>query len=250
MKRLGVAAIALFCILSSGCIQTQMKVTLDGDGSGTFTLVYGMSSDVAGAMAELETMDLPKEPGGGTLNAPNLDEFDEGEIEKVCKEHDVRLKKLAQTRADGRQQVEMVIEFDRLNDLSSALTEVFGQGGWKISRTSDGNYALRLFEEQAKAEPPTDDASVDSPSPPNIDPETAGKAMEIMQRMIGFQNDLNMTFQVEVPGEIVDHNAQFVDERTLIWDVNSSNLTLASKTKPEVVFSGEGLKIEAPGQQE
>ncbi len=249
MKKFAPFAILLWFFTLAGCVQMHMETVIEKDGSGTFAMSYSMSESVAEAIKELKDMDMP---GQNMDDAPSLDDFNQEEIEKACKESGVKLQKFERSTLDGKENLEMVIAFKHINDLSDALTSTMNEqgGGFKIFKTSDGNYNLVAVEPEAQqSEPEEEESPSESPqSMEDMDPEMMGKSMEIMGKLMGSMSELDIGMRVTVPGEILRHNAQRVEGNTLIWEINSSNMMSgdAGSMEPDIVFSGKGVKIDAP----
>jgi hypothetical protein len=213
-----------------------------------------MSQEVAESIQELQNMDMPQQ--SGMDEAPTLDDFKKEEVEKACKEHSVKLVKFERSTVEGKEELEMVLEFKNFNDLSDALASTIEeQGGLKIFKTADGNYNLRTVEdEQESAEDLTeaeDNYGSTEQDAEVYDAEKMGKAMEIMGKLMSSISELDIGMRITLPGEIISHNAQRVEGNTLIWEVNSSNIMSGDvgNMEPDIVISGEGLDIKAPLQK-
>jgi len=256
MKRLAAITILSSALFLTGCVQMHMDTIIEKDGSGTFTINYAMSQEVAEAIQELQNMDMPNQ--SGMDEAPTLDDFKKEEIEKSCKDHDVKLKKFDRTTVEGKEKLEMVMEFENIDDLSDALASTIEeQGSLKIFKTPDGNYNLRTVEVKAKSEEEEDIAETEDSfessgqEAEEYDPEKMGKSMEIMGKLMSSISELDVAMRITVPSEIISHNAQRVEGKTLIWEINSTNIMSGEvgNMEPDIVFSGEGVKIKAPLQE-
>ncbi len=248
--KISMAAIVLLPLLLTGCVHMHMETDIAKDGSGTFTMTYSMSETVAQSLKELEELGMPGQQDMD--DAPTFDDFKKEEIEKACKEHNVKLQKFEHTTVDGRESLEMVLAFKNPNDLADALaTTMEEQGGMRLFKTTSGDYTLRMVEMPETEEDDEDDVEEDDDSQEmtQMDPEKMGKSMEIMGKLMDSLSELDVAMRITVPGEILEHNAQRVEGRTLIWEINSSNMmTMSDETdmEPDIVFSSEGVKIDAP----
>ena len=90
------------------------------------------------------------------------------------------------------------------------------------------------------------------PLPEEFDPEKAGKLMEVMGKLMASVSELAVTTRITVPGDVIEHNAPKLEGRTAIWEINAENMMTAgaSMGSPEIVFSGKGLKFDAPAEAE
>ncbi len=72
--------------------------------------------------------------------------------------------------------------------------------------------------------------------------------MELMGKLMGSMSELDVSMRITVPGDVIEHNAPKQEGRTLIWEINADNMMSAgaSMGEPLIVFSGKGLKIDAP----
>ena len=248
-QKTSAAAIVLLPAVLTGCVHMHMETDIAKDGSGTFTMTYSMSETVAQSLKELEELGMPGQQDMD--DAPTFDDFKKEEIEKACKERDVKLQKFERTTVDGREFLEMVLTFKHPNDLADALaTAMEEQGGMRLFKTASGDYTLRMIE-IPETEDDEDDAEEDDDphEMTEMDPEKMGKSMEIVGKLMDSLSELDVAMRITVPSEILEHNAQRVEGRTLIWEINSSNMmTMSDETnmEPDIVFSGEGVKIDAP----
>jgi hypothetical protein len=255
MQKIVATALVILPVALSGCLQMHMDTVIEDDGSGIFTLSYSMSETVAESLEELKEVGMPGQDDMD--DAPTLDDFKKDEIEKACKEHGVKVKKFKRATVDGRDKLDIVLAFKNPNDLSAALASTMEhQGGIQLFKTSDGNYTLKVIEvEEKENEASEDDDPSDQEYPQSMqdmDPEKMGKSMEIMGKLMSSISELDVAMRITVPGEILEHNAQRVEDKTLIWEINSSNMmTMGSDAsmEPDIVFSGKGIKIDVPTWQ-
>ncbi len=250
MKKLAALMLAWLPIVLSGCVQTHMVTVIEKDGSGTFHMTYAMSASVAEALQEQSELALP--PDQEQEDVPTLDDFDRGHVEQACREHGVKLEKFDRSVDDGREQVEFLLAFKCLDDLNGALGSLNGTSQLQLFRTADGNYALNAIpheppDEEPEPDAPGEDQPFDPQAMEDFDPATLQRSIEIMGKLMGSISELDISYRLTVPGDIISHNAQRVEGKTLIWEMNSeSMMTAAGSMEPDVVFSGQGLKIEAP----
>ena len=57
MRRMTMFALVAVLVMLAGCVKLRSTIVIDADGSGTCTLNYGMSKDVADAIAAMGESD-------------------------------------------------------------------------------------------------------------------------------------------------------------------------------------------------
>ena len=86
-----------------------------------------------------------------------------------------------------------------------------------------------------------------SPDQMKVDSEASQKAMAALGKLLATASELDLVMRITVPGDVISNNAMRVEGRTLIWQINAENvMTAGANLKPEIVFSGKGLDIDAP----
>ncbi len=247
LKLLAIAALAL---AAAGCVQSRLETVIAGDGSGTMSLSYSLSPEVAAAMKDLAAM--PGQ-GEGQDELPSLDDFDRAKIEAACAAHGVKVKKLERAQAEGRETMTMELSFPSLDALSASLGESGSlTSGLRIVDAGDGNLKLvgvKLAEKPEAPEEPETEAEAETPAG-EMDAAAMQKGLEAMGKLMAAAAELNVVMRVTVPGDIVSHNAMRVEGRTAIWELNSANMMTAGQSlgEPEIVFSGKGLALKAAAQ--
>lgn len=231
-------------LFASGCVQMRMDTVLEKDGKGTMTMMYGMSPAVAEALNELA--DMPGNKSGE--EAPTLEDFDQDAIQKACRQHDCELKKFALN--DDKTRLSFEIAFSSLENLSKALVDgqsSGGAGGFALYRTADGNYTIDSYEYEAAGEEAEEEIEVDIDADmSDMDPEAMQKSMAVMGKLMGAISELDVQMKITVPNDVISHNAHRVEGRTLIWEIDSSNMMqMSGEMEPQIVFSGKGLDIPA-----
>lgn len=246
LKLLAIAALAL---AAAGCVQSRLETVIAGDGSGTMSLSYSLSPEVAAAMKDLAAM--PGQ-GEGQDELPSLDDFDRAKIEAACAVHGVKVKTLERAQAEGRETMTMELSFPSLDALSASLGESGSlTSGLRIVDAGDGNLKLVGVKLAEKPEEPEAEAEAETETPAGeMDAAAMQKGLEAMGKLMAAAAELNVVMRVTVPGDIVRHNAMRVEGRTAIWELNSANMMTAGQSlgEPEIVFSGKGLALKAAAQ--
>lgn len=241
MKRLLLAG-AVLALAVTGCVQMKMDTVIKADGGGSCDVVYSLSPSAAEAMKDLE----------GQMKMPDLFGGGRADLEKTCAESGVKLRKYEATTVNGRQQVSVGLDFQKPQQMTAALGS--GSGGMGLFRTKDGDYWLRsvpgsaIAAETAREMGEEAGESMDSGQEPAAkmpDQEQMAKAMAAMGKLMQAAAELDVVMRITVPGEILQHNATRVEGRTAIWEISMANMQEASG-EPEIKFSGQGLKIDAP----
>ncbi len=249
MKRFFAPMIAL-ALVFSGCLQAKFDTTLADDGSGTLSMTYSMSAEVAKTMAELS--ELNGENGSDDDMSFMPTDIDREEFEKACSANGVKVKKFDESSPDGGKKMDIALDFKSLEGLNKAMRDGMkgkNEGSFGIFKRADGNYVLRSVKVAAiEAEEPPEEPEAQEEDASELDTAKAGKMMELMGRLMASASELDVTMRITVPGDVIQHNAPKLEGRTLIWEINAENMMSsgASMGEPVIVFSGKGLKIDAP----
>ncbi len=232
-----------------GCLQATMETDLAADGSGTFLMEYAMSPSVAETIKELEAL----EDSGAETGMPMLGDVDEDEIRKICKENGVTLTTFETTDTS----MKIAGKFKNIEGLNAVMSEAVESdgsgGGLGLFKTEDGNYLLKMIpaaegddDDMASDEGEEEEGS-EAGEAKEMDPAAMGKAMELMGKLMSSISELEMNMRFTVPGDVIESNAPKVEGRTSIWEINGDNImAMENAGEPEILFSGEGLKIKAP----
>ena len=244
MKRFAMLAMVLGGALAlSGCIQLHSDTVIDEDGSGTASLTMSVSTDVAEAIKEMQAMETGQSED---MDFPMFEDIKKDEIAEAGKDHGVKVAKFEKNVVDGRQTLEMVLDFETLEGLSFVMNKAMGGGmggGYAIFDAGDGNFVLRAHD-YGFPEEPEEEEEAEEETPAEQDPEQMQKQMEVMGKLMASISELDVSFKITVPGDIVESNAPAVEGRTSTWAIDSSNMMQQDQnTEPEIVFAGKGLKI-------
>jgi hypothetical protein len=245
MKKLTlIAAVAIMTFLFSGCMQMHMDSTIEKDGSGSMSMTMSLSKVLTESLDDLKTMDMGEDMGGMDM----MMEMDKDELQKQVKEYGVKVKTFEKSLVDGRQTVNVSMEFKDLEGLSyamHALTQDDG-GGLGFTDNGDGTFTLEPHEYAWPAVEEEAEEEEEAQGMPEMDPEAMGKQMEVMGKLMSSISELDISMKITVPGDIVESNAPTVEGRTSIWTINGSNMmTAGSNMEPHITFQGKGLKLKA-----
>ncbi|WP_201243900.1 hypothetical protein [Halochromatium salexigens] len=238
----------LFCVLAvafalTGCFKIDQTLTLNKDGSGVLDMRYGMSGQ---ALAQLETMEKMAEAmGEDSGKAMEMDadtpfdmNFDEAQVreEFEAKGLDgVELLSATSETIDGWRYMDIKMAFDSLAALQQ--TDLFESNEVSLARNAEGNYVLTQAGGDANA------------SEDDVDSEMETQMLQQMATMFA---GMRIASRVVVPTEIIETDATEVDGRTAAWiydiEENPDVLTELQNINMRVVFSGEGVSIDADQQ--
>ncbi|HOX24730.1 MAG TPA: hypothetical protein PLL30_03075 [Candidatus Krumholzibacteria bacterium] len=258
MRTLSVLIVAVALGLGTGCVKMQMETVIESDGSGTCTVAYGMSREVADAIAKMSELDSGTM--GGSAEMPSLEDMTRDNMEAACREAGVKLVDHQYTDDASGTHLTMKLAFDDVANLSGALdalgaNEDGGREHLGIFQAGDGNLILKVIaasDEEAAEEPAEEEETADEDEAGGEeDMAKMQEAMQYMGVLMAHSNELDVRMTVTVPGDVVSSNAPEVEGRTSIWAINASNMMAAQSMdmEPEIVFSGKGLKIKA-GEEE
>jgi len=222
---------------------------MDRNGGGTYAVTYSMSTEVKNALAEMSELG----GGGGmpTQDMPDMDEIDEGELRRICKENDVELTEFERSGKDGVETVKMAFAFKDLDGLNAAVSSAMGKGGSGIAlyRTAEGDYVLKGAQDPEPTEAEMEEAAMEQPAAAgmeSMDMEKIGRITELSGKLMASIGEMDVVFRITPPGEILSHNAPAVEDGACVWRINAQNMMQASDLDPEIIFSGKGLDLEAP----
>ncbi len=256
MKKLAMLTIAALAALSlTGCIQLYSDTVIEKDGSGTASLTISMSPTGAELVKEMKELEMDKDQN---MEMPMFEDINKDDLVKAAKGHGVKIKKFEKANVHGRDQIDILLEFEDLKGLSFVMGSAMGGeagDGYGIFEAPDGNFVLKAThydfpaEEMAAIEKPEtapeSGTGEGSGKPAMTDEEKAQKQMAMMGKLMGAMAELDVKFTITVPGEVIESNAPSVEENTSIWAVNASNMMSQQGTdmEPVITFSSKGLKI-------
>lgn len=238
------ATMAMLAVLFSGCVQMHMDSTIEKDGSGSFAMTMSLSKVLTDSMEDLKALDMEEDMDEiGMLMDANKDD-----LEKKVKPHGVKVKKFEKSLVEGRQTLNVEMEFKDVEGLSHAMHALTADdgGGLAIVDNGNGTYTLEPHQYDWPAAEEEEEEEVETHEMPQMDPEAMGKQMEIMGKLMSAMSELDISMKITVPGDIVESNAPTVEGRTSIWTINQSNMMSAGgDMEPHITFSSEGLKLKA-----
>ena len=257
MKKLAMLAtislIALAALSLTGCIQAHSDTVIEKDGSGTATLTMSMSPSMTEVMKDMEDLGMTQ---GQEMDVPKFDDINKDDLVKAAKGHGVKITKFEKGMVDGREKLDIAMDFEDLKSLSYVMGSLMGGNpgdGMGIFETDDGNFVLKQATydfpdeptEEVEESEPAPGSESDTKKPTLTDEEKAAKQMEIYGKLMGTVAELDVRLTITVPGEIIESNAPSVEGNTSIWAINSGNMMNIQDQdmEPVITFSSKGLKI-------
>ena len=203
-----------------GCVRVEQTITLNPDGSGVLAVQYGMALET---VADLEAR-LKADSENGEA-PPSLLSFDENQVREDFKELEpqgILLQDIRTWASDGFKYMRLSVRFSSLDALSK--TEFLSDRNFVLRRTPENDYELRQT------------------SPP-VDPAQAEAQAMMSGLLAGFRAEL----AVELPGPIIEANADAREGRRAVWvfdlEKDPHALSRAQQMDLRVVFSGAGLSL-------
>ncbi len=261
MKKLAMFAtislIALAALSLTGCIQAHSDTVIEKDGSGTATLTMSMSPSVVEAIRDMEELGMNQ---GQDMEVPKFDEINKDDLVKATKDHGVKITKFEKGTIEGREKLDITMDFEDLKSLSFVMGKLMGGNpgdGMGIYETADGNFVLKEAHYDFPPEPtgeveesesaPEAETEGDTEKSTLTDEEKSQKQMELYGKMMGAMAELDVRLTITVPGEIIESNAPTVEGNTSIWAINAGNMMdqQGQDMEPVITFSSKGLKIKA-----
>jgi len=259
MKKLAMlAAVALIAMGLTGCVQLHSDTVIAKDGSGTASLTISLSPAMQDLFKDMKDLEMDQDQD---MDFPVFDDIKKDDLAKAAEGHGVKIKKFEKAVVNGREQLDIVMDFEDLEGLSYVMSNVMGEepgDGMGIFETADGNFVLKEAHYDFPAPPaapaapaegaepaPEAESKDSTESPAMTDEEKAQKQMEVMGKMMGAMAELDVKFTITVPGEIIESNAPTVEGNTSIWAINASNMMSqqGQDMDPVITFSSKGLKI-------
>jgi hypothetical protein len=249
---IGVAVMGL-----TGCIQVHSDTVIEKDGSGTANFAMSMSPAVLEAIKDMKELDMDQ---GQDMDIPMFEDINREDLDKAAEGHGVKITKFEKGTVEGREQLEVVIDFEDLEGLSYVMGNLMGGSpgdGMGIYETADGNFVLKEAQYDFPDHPAEEIEVIDPEAETEgetsggtstlTDQEKAQKQMEVMGKMMGAMAELDVRFTITVPGEIIESNAPTVEGNTSIWAINAGNMMeeQGNDMEPVITFSSKGLKIKA-----
>ena len=259
MKKLAMlATIVQIALFLTGCVQLHSDTVIDKDGSGTASLTLSLSPAMQDLFKDMKELGMDQDPD---MDFPTFDDIKKDDLSKAAEGHGVTIKKFEKAMVDGRDQLDIVMDFEDLEGLSYVMGNIMGEepgDGMGIFETADGNFVLKEahydfpdqpaeeIEEIEVIDPGAGAESKDSAGSSTMtEEEKAQKQMEVMGKMMGAMAELDVKLTITVPGEVIESNAHTVEGNTSIWTINAGNMMSqqGQNTDPVITFSSKGLKI-------
>ncbi len=253
VKLSAIALIALAALCLTGCIQVHSDTVIAKDGSGTASLTMSLSPAMQEIFKDMKDLEMDKDQD---MDFPMFDDIKKADLAKAAEGHGVTIKKFEKAMVDGREQLDIVMDFEDLKGLSYVMGNIMGNepgDGMGIFETADGNFVLKEANYDFPAEPaePAEKAEAEAESEDSAgsstmtDEEKSQKQMEVMGKLMGAMAELDVKFTITVPGEVIESNAHTVEGNTSIWTINAGNMMSqqGQNSDPVITFSSEGLKI-------
>ena len=250
MKRIIALGLTALVLATTGCVQLESNVVIEKDGSGTLNVTYTIPLDVESALREMASLDSGMDEDMGM--PPLFDEsFDMSAMKSDLEPHGVKMKDYSNTVEGEARVVRLSLAFTDVDGMQAALENAGGgDAAMGLRRTSDGNYYIgevpsaHAFDEEDEEEAVEYDPS--DMEDMGAAMKNAARSMELMGVLMSRASEMKVQWTITVPGDVISNNADSVDGRTCTWVLDSSTMMSGSMASPEIVFSGAGLKIEAP----
>jgi hypothetical protein len=255
MRTISLGVLALVLGLSAGCVKMHVDTVIDKDGTGTCTLTYAMSAEVAVAFEKLQASSGTADGTELGASPPSLKEMTRQRVETICQDAGVELVDHKYTDDENGVSLTLKIAFPDVSKLSSALNVLNSsadgteQEVLRIVATDDGNYLLTSAtvpgaqtSDTASAE---EEAEEEQEATEADDLAAMEESWEHMNVLMSHLGEMDMRLSFTVPGDVIHSNAMEVEGRTSIWTISAANMMQAEEMDmaPEIRFSGKGLKI-------
>lgn len=233
-----IVTIILMAIVLSGCIQIKMETKLKKDASGKGKVELTIVQSVTEALDEVKDIeDLPETLIG------NLAALDGEALKDAVTDRDVKIKKFKSRIEDGCRKVSFEVDFKTLEDYSFVLATAFEEEGAGFGIFDAGNGNLRLKD--AEYDVPARDVEEDEIELENPSDEAMDKYLELVPKINAAMGEVEVVNIITVPGDVIESDATETNGRTCTWRLDFATIRSDKDSlKPNIVFSGKGLKIE------
>lgn len=231
MKRWVWVLSLVMVVALTGCIKMEQDITLNKDGSGNVTFMYGMSEQTINQMKAMAEMgkSMGEQEGVEAPDDDNPFEFDVDKVKKkfeAMKDKGISLKSVKTSTKDGWKYMNISFDFKDIALMNEA--EVMGESPLTITKNADGNYVIT--------------------SRMSGDDMGAGEAgEEQMKAMLPMLAGMRIAVKVNTPGAIISTTAPVKGKNFAEWvfdvDKDPDSILKMSKTKMEIVFDGKGCTI-------
>ena len=219
MRKRLLVVLPLLVFACTGCIRADFAIRINEDGSGTVSALLAVNRELAGALT----------PGlGGDAGAAADFALSPSEIDPA----DLPAEALVEEYRDGDfEGVRITVPFTEGTNVADRLSEVI-----RASAGEDGGddpFDILVLERRGdewifEAQLADDTADFGA--------EIGGSARAFLETLFA---DASFTMRIEFPDEILEHNADEVNGRELVWNLDflsPGDRTLMARSGP----SGEG----------
>ncbi len=285
MKRSLLAVVLLACA-AAGCIQLKMDTTIAPTGSGTLDLTFAFSPGVMEALKELQATPNGKEiqmPDFSALDRERLESacrqadvtltrYEKAQVGgREQTSVSLAFKKLEDlSRVLGEAgEAQGALRVYKLADGNYTIRPAEAPAGGpgipshqaEASAEGAAPKAVEPAAPKAKSpagkspagaapagkQPAEEDADLKSPGEMQGDYDASQKSMAALGKLLATAGEMDIVMRITVPGDVISSNAMRSEGRTLIWEITAENMmTVGPNLVPDVVFSGQGLSIDAP----
>jgi hypothetical protein len=191
------AAVALFLV---GCIRAEVSIKVNDDGSGEVSVLAAFDEEAFASLAE----DFGD---GSTTEVPSFNDLDESDLPEGAS--------VEAYDEDGFTGARVTIPFEASDDIAATINEILSNSGGDgfIGGTDSTfeDFSLRHEGEgwrfEATAAPLNDAADGE---------DALGLGGAIFDVLF---DDASFEIKIELPGDVIEHNADRIDGDTLVWEL-------------------------------
>ena len=227
----------------TGCLQVEVDLDIDAAGGGVFAFAMTMDPGVKQALDEMG--ENGGAPPTGPFDLSGIEDLDEKDLRRTCADNGVAVRKF---QRDGEASLDLELAFPSLQALESVLGPALGgHAAPSLYATGTGDYILTLRADDL-GDGGTDEALAERAMRRmgELDEDKIRRLSELGGVLMQHAANLTVLYRVTSPGKVIGHNADRLEDRTCVWELDSRSAESWRNEAPRIVFSGQGLDLAAP----
>jgi hypothetical protein len=191
------AAVALLLV---GCIRAEVSIKVNDDGSGEVSVLAAFDEEAFETLAE----DFGD---GATTEIPSFGDIDESDLPEGAS--------IEEYDEDGFTGARVTIPFEASDDIAATINEILSEsGGDGFIGGTDSTF--EDFSLQREGEGWRFEATAAALNDAADGEDALGLGGPIFDLLF---DDASFEIKIELPGDVIEHNADRIDGDTLVWEL-------------------------------